>query len=243
MKRSLFLLALMLNIDCKNNSAITPPPTTVPGPIIRSISPSEGKIADVVVISGSGFDSLVWAGISFHGARVAADSFSATTIRVRVPPSASTGPVVVYTVRDSAVGPVFTVLPSCGARMCVAPYYGPLLIEEQSWVRDCRFRFIPWAGEVRADSVIFSQGYCVGDDSYFMRIVRFKNDIGPNLLPSAVDVFLIDREIHGTFTDTLRGVAFVQSWDINGVTSGKVSWFDEVYLCWLDFVFWYDATP
>jgi hypothetical protein len=96
---------LMLNIACKNDSTIAPPQTTNPAPIIRSISPSDRRIGDVVVISGSVFDSLVWAGISFHGARVAADSFSATRIRVRVPPSASTGPVV-YTGCDSAVGHV-----------------------------------------------------------------------------------------------------------------------------------------
>ena len=243
MRRFLLLLfPLPIWAGCNNDSSVAPPLANFKV-TIRTVVPTSGRMSDAVVISGSNFDSLQWTPVSFDGVRVAVDSSSEQCIHVRVPRGASTGPLIVYTARDSAVGPVFTVDPPCGADLCNVLYQGPLLTEEQSWQRDCAYRYVGWDGQSRTDSIVLTQGFCVGDDSYFTRTLRFTNDRGPDFLPTVAEAYLVDQEIQGTYTDTLKGIVSIQSWDPYGVVSGKLSWFSESDKLWRDFVFWHDFTP
>ncbi len=239
---SLILLTLLPCFGCEDSSMVVQPQPP-PGATIRAIVPVTGRISDAVVIYGAHFDTLRRLyPVTFNGVPVSVEDHSDSIISVRVPLGASSGPIIVYTTRDSAVGPVFTVVPSCGQDLCVYPYDGPLLSEQQSWHRDCFYRFVRWSGQWTSDSVVLSQGYCVGDDSHYTLILRFKNYRGYPL-PTIVDGSLIDREIEGTSTITLKGLVSIQSWDPKGVVSGKVSWFDERNRSWRDFVFWYEFSP
>lgn len=243
MRRSLLLfLFLPIWIGCNNDSTVVPQVNNT-NVTIRNVAPARGKMSDAVVIYGANFDSLQWPPVGFNGVRTAVESFSDTVINVRVPLGASTGPLIVYTTRGSAVGPVFTVEPPCGANLCNVLYEGPLLTKQQSWQRDCAYRYTRWSGQSRTDSIVLAQGFCVGDDSYFTKTLRFTNDRGPNFLPTVTDAYLVDHEIQGTYIDTLKGIVSIQSWDPYGVVSGKLSWFSEPDKLWRDFVFWYDFTP
>jgi hypothetical protein len=230
---------LLLCLSCTNESVIVGPI----GPIlsIRAIVPDQGTPGDFVTIYGAGLSDLrLPYAVSFNGATAWPESYSDTVVIVRVPLDASTGPLRVLTENDSVIGPAFTVLPSCGRDACVKLYSGPPLTEQQSWTLDCFFRYVKWTAAIIADTVVLSQSYCYGDDSFYSLILRFWNN--PPFQAGA-DGLLLDREITGTSTLALKGLVLIQSWDRTGVVSGKVSWWlGPSGRVWRDFVFWHDFS-
>lgn len=208
---------------------------------IRSVVPAGGTAGDFVTIYGTKFSDLRFPyPVSFNGARAWIEEYSDSVLIVRVPPDASTGSLRVLTPDDSATGPVFTVLPSCGGDACVRLYGGPPLTEQQSWTPDCFFRYVKWTAAINADTVVMSRSYCSGDDSFFALTLRFWNTPP---FQAGVDGLFTDREIDGTTIYTLKGVVSIQSWDRTGVVSGKVSWWlGPSNRMWRDFVFWHDFS-
>ncbi len=202
-------------------------------------------MSDTVTIYGSHFSgSRVLAnGVHFNGTPTTVLGISESVLVVRVPFGATSGPIAVCTMTDSVIGPVFTVDSLCDQNLCIAPYYGQLLTEQQSWQRDMFYRYVRWSGRVLSDSVVLSLEYQVGNETIITQLLRFTHDRTTNTIPASVDGFLIYHIRSTTETDTLRGLVSIQSWDTAGVVSGKVSWFYETYSWWRDFVFWYDFSP
>ena len=87
------------------NAALSPPP------VIASLSPSSGLIGTSVTISGSYFSATQGTStVTFNGVSASPTSWSATSIVAPVPPSATTGPVVVTVFGGASNGVTFTVL-------------------------------------------------------------------------------------------------------------------------------------
>ena len=243
----IYILAIsivLMIVGCNNNNSmvIQPPTQSVDTSIvIRTVIPSSGRMSDTVTVYGSHFQA---ARIMFNGVETSYLTRSDSVITARVPRRASSGPVTVFSDRDTAFGPIFIVDSVCSQSLCIVPYYGQLLTEQQSWQRDWFYRYVEWTGQVRPDSVVLSQGpYQIGDDTRVTRLLRFINDRGMNALPTSMDAFLIYHEMFWTDIDTLKGIVAIQSWDTAGIVSGKVSWFNESQHRWYDFVFWYDFSP
>ena len=110
---------------------------TATSPIIRSFSPSAEVVGNVIVITGSRFDST--ASVSFGA--VSATQFrvdSATQISVTVPASATSGPVIVRTaggaVRSSAHFSVLTApTPATGYRLAWHDEFDGTSVDGQKW--------------------------------------------------------------------------------------------------------------
>jgi hypothetical protein len=99
---------------------------TVSGPGITSLWPSSGPVDTQVTITGANFGSSQGAStVSFNGALAAATSWSSTSIVVRVPPTASSGNVVVTVGGVSSNGAPFVVL-SVPTITSLSPMDGPV---------------------------------------------------------------------------------------------------------------------
>jgi hypothetical protein len=71
--------------------------TVLPAPSITSLSPTSGAVGTSVTISGANFGATQGSStVKFNGTTATATSWSASTIRATVPPSATTGNVVVH---------------------------------------------------------------------------------------------------------------------------------------------------
>jgi hypothetical protein len=241
MRLYILLVSTLLGmVSCNNNSTVVEPPNQQADTriVIRDVVPRRGRMSDTVNVYGFHFQG---ARIAFNGLETSYLWRSDTILSARVPRGATSGRVILFTLGDTAIGPVFTVDSVCSQNLCIVPYYGSLLTEQQSWQKDWFYRYVEWAGQVRADSIILTQGpYQVGDDTRLTRLVRFTNNRGPTALPTSVDAILVHHEMFRTVIDTLKGIVAIQSWDTAGVVSGKISWFYEPYKWWYDFVFWYD---
>ena len=55
-------------------------------------------------------------------------------------------------------------------------YGGPPLTEQESWTLNCFFKYVKWTGGMSADTLLLSQSYCYGDDSFFTLTLRFSNN-------------------------------------------------------------------
>lgn len=244
MRICILLASALLGIaGCNNDSTVVEPlgQQTDTSIVIRDVLPRRGLVSDTVNVYGSRFQH---ARIAFNGLEASYLKRSDTILTARVPRGATSGPITIFTTTDTAIGPVFSVDTVCSQNLCIVPYWGPLLTEQQSWQRDWMFRYVQWTGQVRADSVVLTQGpYPIGDDTGLTRLVRFMNNRGVHSLPTSVDAFMIYHEMFWTSIDTLKGIVAVQSWDTAGVVSGRVSWFDESQSWWYDSVFWYDFSP
>jgi YD repeat-containing protein len=86
---------------------------TLPPPAISGLSPTSGTVATPVTISGSNFSAAQGTStVTFNGTPAAPTSWSATSIAVPVPASATTGPVVVTVSGQASNGVTFTVIAS-----------------------------------------------------------------------------------------------------------------------------------
>jgi photosystem II stability/assembly factor-like uncharacterized protein len=81
-------------------------------PNVGSLSRSDGRVGDSVVITGTGFGATKGAStVSFNGSGAATTAWSATSITATVPAGATSGPIVVTTTGGSSGGTGFTVKP------------------------------------------------------------------------------------------------------------------------------------
>ncbi|WP_225642589.1 RHS repeat-associated core domain-containing protein [Streptomyces werraensis] len=81
-------------------------------PAISSVAPASAPPGASVVLTGSGFEpELTDNQVRFNGILAEVTSRSATSLSVRVPPAATTGPIELITPDGQASGPSFTVLP------------------------------------------------------------------------------------------------------------------------------------
>jgi len=240
MWRYIAATALLVCSGCTNESIVVGPN----GPAamtIRAVVPDNGAAGDFVTVHGTGFSDLrAPYPVSFNGALAWIEDYEDSVLTVRVPPDATTGPLRILTPNDSASGPVFTVHPGCGSDLCVKLYGGPALTEQQSWTLNCFFKYVKWTGAITADTLVLSQSYCYGDDSFYTLTLRFWNNPP---FQTGTDGLFLDREITGTTAYRLQGIVFIQSWDRAGVVSGKVSWWlGPSNRMWRDFVFWHDFS-
>lgn len=85
--------------------------TVLPTPNIKSLSPASGKVGTAVTISGTNFGSSQGSStVTFNGTRMTSfTSWSAGTIKVKVPTGATTGNVVVTVSGVASNGVKFTV--------------------------------------------------------------------------------------------------------------------------------------
>jgi hypothetical protein len=87
--------------------------TVTAAPVITSLSPTSGATGQVVTITGTTFGSTQGTStVTFNGAPGTPTSWSATSIKVPVPASATTGNVVVTVSGVASNGVFFTVLPT-----------------------------------------------------------------------------------------------------------------------------------
>jgi hypothetical protein len=99
------------------NSAL--PPVSVTG-----MTPKEGPIETVVIITGSGFGAAQGAStISFNGVAATPIGWSNTEIKAPVPSGASTGPVRLCVAGECGIVGTFTVTPTI---VSVSPLEGPV---------------------------------------------------------------------------------------------------------------------
>jgi hypothetical protein len=90
--------------------------TTSAGPNISTLDPTAGAVGTAVIISGSGFGSSQGTStVTFNGTSAGtATNWSSTSISVKVPTGATTGPVVVTVGGVGSNGAPFTVTGACG---------------------------------------------------------------------------------------------------------------------------------
>jgi hypothetical protein len=95
------------------------PPITITG-----MTPKEGPVGTVVIITGSGFGATQGTStISFNGVAATPIGWSNTEIKVPVPSGASTGPVRLCIAEKCGVVGTFTVTPTI---VSVSPLEGPV---------------------------------------------------------------------------------------------------------------------
>ena len=94
---------------------------------IQSISPASGEVGTLVTLTGSGFDAnaianqLVFRGIDNTTVAAAPVSATPTTITVKVPPLADSGPIALTNTRGTLQTPAFTVVRSQDYQLLVSP--------------------------------------------------------------------------------------------------------------------------
>ena len=87
--------------------------TVVAAPSITSLSPTSGAVGASVTVTGTNFGSTQGSStVKFNGTAGTPTSWSATSIKVPVPSSATTGNVVVFASGVNSNGQTFTVLPT-----------------------------------------------------------------------------------------------------------------------------------
>jgi hypothetical protein len=97
--------------------------STTPAPTITGLSPSSGPVGTTVTISGTNFGSTQGTStVRFNGTTAAPTSWSATSISVPVPASATSGPVVVTVGGVASNGVGFTVSTSQSATPTLAQH-------------------------------------------------------------------------------------------------------------------------
>lgn len=106
----LVLISLVLLFGCQSNE---PAPIQVtPGvvsPVITSISPTSGPFDTEVTISGTGFGETIANNfVTVNGKSAEVILATSTSVKIKIPLRAGTGPIVLETLVDSADGPVFT---------------------------------------------------------------------------------------------------------------------------------------
>lgn len=232
MARHVIIFVLCLAVGC-----VEQPSNPVPAPTVTELSPKSAYHSQTILVRGSAFDDnvIVW----FNGVLALPDSGTSSELWVRVPYPATTGPVSIRTSRgDSVTGPVFEVKDGCPFDVCIIPYSGQTLTQDQS-IPLYAYSVVDWTGRISSDTVELFQEYSIGDDTRITKVLRF--DIsGGNALPAFFSGCFIRREIDGTFPDTLRGLIQIQDWNPTGIVSGKVSTpYYNHYHSWRDFVFWY----
>lgn len=240
MKRLLLLIiALTPLFDCNKNTIIVAPEDGN-RPVITNVVPTSGLVSYPVAIHGRHFESDWWTNrVTFNSISAFPDSATDTIIYTRVPLRAWSGPLFVHTKTDSVRGPDFTVFQVCNSNLCITGYSGTTLTAAQSLVRNCFEEDVRWSGEMRGDTVILSQGVCVGDDSYRKKLLRFRHIVNDSM-PQVFDGVYIKTEIYGTNVDTMKGLIAIQNWSVSDSVCGRVSWFQESSRNWWDFVFWYN---
>ena len=97
--------------------------TVVAGPSITSLSPISGMVGTVVTISGSNLGNGQSATVTFNGVAATPTNWTNTAITVPVPPSASSGSVLVTIGGLPSNGVAFTVVPSISS---ISPTTGPI---------------------------------------------------------------------------------------------------------------------
>jgi YD repeat-containing protein len=91
---------------------------------ITGISPSQGGVGTSVTIAGTGFGSSQGSSrVTFNGTPATPSSWSDTSIVVPVPTGVTTGTVAVLVNSTSAIGPVFSIVPSLTS---LSPASGPI---------------------------------------------------------------------------------------------------------------------
>jgi hypothetical protein len=102
-----------------HSGALTFTYTTPALPVIASLNPNSGPVGTVVIIAGSNFgDNQNASTVTFNGVAASVISWSATSIQVTVPATATTGPVLVTVLGVASNGVTFTVTtPSNGGML------------------------------------------------------------------------------------------------------------------------------
>lgn len=105
-------------------AAITPQPATSLLATITAINPTNGKVGDIVTISGTNFGTAVTDNVfKFNGIAATITAATSTTLTTTVPATATTG-VVTLSVKGATTvtGPTFTVNTSTGGSGSTPPY-------------------------------------------------------------------------------------------------------------------------
>ncbi|WP_069131038.1 IPT/TIG domain-containing protein [Rhodohalobacter halophilus] len=122
---SLILLGFTLSCTDTTNSTDEPDPGSGQKLIISGISPDEGPAGTEVSISGQGFGTNQSdVTVTFDGTEAEIQSLTSNRIEVIVPDETETGTVIVSVGRETAEGPVFTVLPPPMAIESITPESG-----------------------------------------------------------------------------------------------------------------------
>ena len=103
-------VVVTVNGVASNGVAFTIPSTT---PVISNLSPTSGPAGTSVTVTGTNFGSTQGSStVTFNGVAGVPTSWSATSIRVPVPATATTGNVIVTVAGKASNGASFTVLPT-----------------------------------------------------------------------------------------------------------------------------------
>lgn len=208
---------------------------------ISAIEPNVNYRSQSIRIHGTGFHPDSWRNqvLFVGGQSVWADSGSYTVLHVRIPVNAYTGEILVRTPNDSAYGPKLYVISGCPSNVCVIPYDGPTLTEEQSFQLDFFSRPIGWTASLAGDTLKLRHRSIQGDEAHIEWLLNFR--LNGTALPTFVEGTIENyswpspTEIH-----PVEGLIQFQSWDTLGVVAAKVS--TPLYrdLRVRDFVIWYN---
>jgi IPT/TIG domain len=130
--------------------------TTSAGPNISTLDPMSGAVGTAVIISGSGFGSSQGTStVTFNGTSAGtATNWSSTSISVKVPTGATTGPVVVTVGGVASNGAPFTVTEACASGGNAASLLtGDYAFREQEFLQTTGGGFAVAAGRFHADGV------------------------------------------------------------------------------------------
>lgn len=88
------------------------------GPVIADCDPILASVGDTVTLTGTGFGALRrQAGVTFNGLAATVVSFANESITMTVPPSATSGPVIVSDWEGTPSNAIaFTVIPKNGGQ-------------------------------------------------------------------------------------------------------------------------------
>jgi Carboxypeptidase regulatory-like domain/IPT/TIG domain len=96
-----------------NYDSLMTVPLPTPAPSISNLSPNNGPVGTSVTITGTNFNATQGTStVTFNGVSATPTNWSATSISVPVPSSATTGPVVVTVNSQASNGSTFTVKPN-----------------------------------------------------------------------------------------------------------------------------------
>jgi len=214
---------------------------------ITNVSPRSGHPGDLVTVIGEGFDSKYSSNqTQFNGIFAHTDSGENGKIFTRVPLKSTTGNVslIKYQIvdfkgipKDTAIGPIFEILPVSDEYLNITHYVGGVILEEQSFSINCKGEKIGWTTIKNGDTIIVSKGQCVGDDSYVEKIFKFYQP-SPNTMPETVIGLINDRSFPFYHSDTIKGIVAIQDWDLSDKVTGKISIYYEADHSWFDLFFW-----